>query len=141
MNKDTILKKLEEKYDPFKKRKRDDLKHWTDSESVCRLSEYLRIHKDQGIRLVNKNGKLTLQFIPHILRHQKERLRHAQIILDLLQEALDDLKYLIRHKLITLPPYIDSEKAENNPNHTTRGSLAEPETNTGTATPDSLYLS
>ena len=115
MDKDAILKKLEEKYDPFRTRTREDLKHWTDSEAVCRLSEYLRIHKAQGIRLVGRHGRPTLQFLPAISPRQKERLRHAQVILDLLQEALDDLKYLIRHKLITLPAYIDSDETENNP--------------------------
>lgn len=123
MDKEEILRQLEEKYDPFKNVKRHDLKHWTDSEAVCRLSEYLRIHQDQGISLVSKNGRMTLQFLPRIRPDQKERLRHAQISVDLLLEALDDLKYLIRHGLITLPPYVDPDHEENATAETDRGSF------------------
>ncbi|MBW2598592.1 MAG: hypothetical protein JRC60_00465 [Deltaproteobacteria bacterium] len=98
------LEKLKEKYDPFVGEKHQDapLKQWKDSMDVCRLSEFLKIHKDQGFNLIDIAGKPSLHFKPGLQPEQKERWQLANQALDLLQAALPDLQNLISRGLITL---------------------------------------
>jgi hypothetical protein len=109
------LAKLNEKYNPLKKKQEVApvsvsalstdmiLKSWKDSAPVVRLSEYLKIHKDQGITLHQRDGSPILSFNPGVSQHETERWKIAQNAALLLIDAADDLKYLIANGLIDIP--------------------------------------
>ena len=110
------LAKLNEKYNPLKKKQEvieyppvvlsssdRRLESWKDSAPVVRLSEYLKIHKDQGITLHQRDGSPILSFNPGVSQHETERWKIAQNAALLLIDAADDLKYLIANGLIDIP--------------------------------------
>lgn len=80
------------------------LDSWKDSAPVMRLSEYLKAHKDQGIKLCKSNGKPRLIFKPGLgLADMKtERWQVALNAIDLMQTASHDLKILMLNDLIDI---------------------------------------
>lgn len=81
------------------------LQSWKDSAPVIRLSEYLKKHREQGIKLYQSNGRLALVFDPGLSRDDfnSERGQIARNASSLLIDADDDLKYLIDNGLIDIP--------------------------------------
>jgi len=83
------------------------LHSWKDSAPVVRLSEYLKKNNNHGIRLNISDGHPLLRFDPGLskIKTEKDRIRWqiATNCLELLKDALPDLKYLIAHDLIKLP--------------------------------------
>jgi hypothetical protein len=79
------------------------LQSWKDSAPVVRLSEYLKEHKDQGIKLHKKLGRPYLYFDPGLAMDQRERWQIARNAVRFLEDAADDLKYLIEHNMVDIP--------------------------------------
>jgi len=82
------------------------LSAWQDSGPVMRLSEYLKQHQSQGIKLYqSEDGKPSLCFVPGLgLADMKtERWQIALGAVELLQDAADDLNQLLTDGLIVLP--------------------------------------
>lgn len=75
---------------------------WKDSASVSRLSIYLKRHRDQGMKLVLRNGCPALHFEPGLTPKDGERWKIAKDALLLLGDAIRDLKELLRRNLIQL---------------------------------------
>jgi hypothetical protein len=126
------LEKLREKYDPLiakvedrpplesqsgainsgsrlpaapKVEERIRLQSWKDSTPVVHLSEYLKQHKDQGIKLYRKyDGRPYLYFEPGLCRTDMKTgcWQIAADAVRLLEDAADDLKYLIANNLINI---------------------------------------
>lgn len=96
------------------------LRSWQDSAPIVRLSEYLKEHKDQGIKLCrNKQGPF-LSFEPG-LRGGKDldiiRWQIACHAVDLFLDATADLKHLITNKLIDLPCTKDAGPSPTSDSH------------------------
>jgi hypothetical protein len=96
MSKDK-LNHMKKRHDPYIS---VTIKEWTDSAPILRLSAYLKKHKDMELVIID--GNPALHFAPPIKRNQKERIHHASIAYELLQEARADLVYCIKNGLITL---------------------------------------
>lgn len=79
------------------------LNGWKDSASVSRLSIYLKRHREHGVRLVLRSGSPALKFEPGLNPKDEERWKIAEASVQLLVEAIDDLRELIRRDLIRIP--------------------------------------
>lgn len=79
------------------------LNGWKDSASVSRLSIYLKRHREHGIRLVLRNGHPALKFEPGLNPKDEERWKIAEASVQLLDDAFEDLRELIRRDLIWIP--------------------------------------
>lgn len=94
-----------DKYNPIRQAK-PSLNDWHASTPVVLLSEYLKMHKDQGIILrQTEDGIPCLSFNPGLSKGDQENGRwliamHAK---GLLLDAADDLKELIANGKLTLP--------------------------------------
>ena len=92
-------------YDGHGNRITQPLQSWKDSAAVIRLSEYMKAHKDHGIKLYQANGEPMLRFEPGLgcADMKTKRWQIAKNIMVLLIDAADDLKYLIANNLIDIP--------------------------------------
>ncbi len=79
------------------------LNGWKDSASVSRLSIYLKRHQEHGIRLVLRSGRPALKFEPGLNPKDEERWKIAEASVQLLGDAFEDLRELIRRDLIRIP--------------------------------------
>ena len=82
------------------------LSSWRDSATVVCLSEYLKEHKDKGIKLCQtKDGRPSLCFSPGLGKKDinTERWQIAEQSLELLETALPDLMQLLEGGLLSLP--------------------------------------
>jgi len=81
------------------------LQSWQDSGPIVRLLEYLKTHEDKGVKMILKEGRACLRFEPGLGGKDRgtERWQVAVNTLQLLQEADEDLGYLITKGLIELP--------------------------------------
>jgi hypothetical protein len=81
------------------------LTSWQDSAAVIRLSEYLKKHPAQGIKLCRRRSTPVMSFYPGLLAGdlETERWRVANAALELFLDALDDLTKLLSRSLIDLP--------------------------------------
>ncbi len=93
------------KYNPLKPKVEEipKLQSWKDSAPVVRLSEYLKMHKDQGIKLYQRDGSPFLLFEPGVRCDDLGRLKIVKAAALLLVDAADDLKYLLTNGLIDIP--------------------------------------
>jgi hypothetical protein len=80
------------------------IQSWKDSAPVVRLSEYMKAHKDHGIKLYQANGEPMLRFEPGLgcADMKTKRWQIAKNIMALIIDAADDIKYLIAHNLIDI---------------------------------------
>ena len=97
-----------EKYNPLKDTKATAprLTNWKDSALVMSLSEYLKQHTNQGIKLYqSEDGKACLCFSPGLGTDdmKTERWRIANEAERLLLAAADDLNQLLANGMIVLP--------------------------------------
>ena len=103
------LAALRDVYNPLapKQELKPPLHNWKESVSVILLSEYLRIHKDQGITLYQSwfDGEPCLHFNPPLSKKDRgnSRWEIAENACVLLLDAAEDLKELIANGLIKLP--------------------------------------
>lgn len=75
------------------------LTSWKDSVAVTQLSEYMRMNKDAGIKLcIAYDGRPCIDF-----NHGTRNMELINRCQKLLEDAADDLKELIDHKLLKLP--------------------------------------
>jgi len=72
----------------------NEINSWRDSESIILLSEYLKENKKHGISLIEKEDCVSLHFEPGLTLKEKERFKIAEHALMLLEEAVDDIRYL-----------------------------------------------
>jgi len=83
------------------------LHDWKDSAPVVRLSEYLKMNRGQGIHLIISDGHPALAFEPGLTKVKTEKDRHrwqiATNCIELLFDAVSDLKQLIANGSISLP--------------------------------------
>jgi len=111
---------IHDKYNPMQGRKKADtapeiperksderpaLQSWQDSGPVVRLLEYLKKHEEKGMNLILKEGRASIRFEPGLSGKDRgtERWQIAVNTLQLLQEAGEDLGYLMTKGLIELP--------------------------------------
>jgi hypothetical protein len=102
-----------DKYAPQKKQK-PPLKSWQDSKEVILLSEYLKLHADQGIKFCQtETGEPCLVFEPGLQKQEKdpERWAIAEAAEGLFMSADADLKELMSVGLLT-PPLAPHHKGE-----------------------------
>jgi len=101
------LDHLKDVYNPLAKKQDNQSPppSWQDSAPVMRLSEYLKLHKNEGMKLYQSNGKPCLSFDPGLgLASMKtDRWKIATNAIDLLQDAAGDLERMIATGLIELP--------------------------------------
>jgi hypothetical protein len=109
------IESLKDVYDPIAKKtnaigqqeQQQSLPDWKDSAPVVRLSEYLKENPDQGIRLILSDGQPALRFEPGLTKviteKDKDRWQVATNCIELLFDALADLKQLISTGRIKLP--------------------------------------
>ena len=79
------------------------LNGWKDSASVSRLSIYLKRHRERGVRLFLRDGSPALKFEPGLNPKDEERWKIAEASVQLLGDAFEDLRELIRRDLIRIP--------------------------------------
>lgn len=112
------LAKLKEKYDPLKEKNGvasmdtdptpshgTRFQSWKDSASVYRLSDYLKKQQSYGIRLYQRNRSFVLYLEPAMTKHEfnGDRGQILNNIYILLNDAVEDLQYLISKGLIDIP--------------------------------------
>lgn len=81
---------------------RDQWQTWKDCQSVSRLSAFIKSHKDDGVTLCQSDGKIILHFDPGLDHREYKRWQMGKDCLYLLQEAKDDLKYLLNKGMLRL---------------------------------------
>lgn len=89
-----------DKYNPLKK---PPIQNWKESDAVILLSEYLRIHKNQGIKLYQHDGAPCLVFNPPLKIKDADRWQIAENVCGLFEDAIPDLKELIAAGKLELP--------------------------------------
>jgi len=103
-----------EKYNPLAKKndRQGDtipdpppLNSWRDSKPIVDLSDFLKMHQDQGIKLCQRDRDVVLMFEPGLTTHDKQTGRWAicNDAVELMMLASDDLHDLISRGLLELP--------------------------------------
>jgi hypothetical protein len=101
------LAALRDVYNPLaiKAETKPPLQDWKESPTVIRLSEYLKIKSNCGIKLCQNDGAPCLVFQPGLKPTDRgsERWTIADNAVGLLIDAADDLKELISNGKLSLP--------------------------------------
>ena len=100
------IDQLKDVYDPLAKKNSPaprPIQSWKDSAAVIRLSEYIKLNKGCGIKIINRDGMPALRFHPGLRKADGEgRWRIAINTEQLFWDAAADLQLLMANGMIQI---------------------------------------
>jgi hypothetical protein len=78
---------------------------WRMFPDVVLLSDYLKANREHGIKIVRQDDLPVLHFDPPLDYSDQDRLAVAQRALELFDDAIGDVHYLMHRGLIPVPDH------------------------------------